>query len=632
MFQVLVHRIHLKNFKSVVNAGADLKALTVIVGSNSAGKSTLMQSLLLLCQSLGNGERSNHLSLNGPLVDLGYMGDVKNHRAESKESVLIEADLAVVDLGIVAIGSDEHDPTQSDEPRLHIAVEFDDSDEASYPLVTSVRVQGSLSNEGADPYLVDAAFEGIGKSKRNILTSGRITDQREMKTVDVNAVRMESFLPVQLLRKQTLSIFLEEFDSVVVKYRDVKEALQFFESLWMRTLEDFDFTRDISDFAEMVHALLVRSQRTLRFSPTHNSEISTTLGLFSDNIKKLVTDSVEKQLLIKSTPSDNEQRFWFEKESFLEDFFACEIFTVLDDQDVFFRFQKIRREIKQDGQTNPPEPFLAALYGRWQRAIKDVISRRVTYLGPIRQESMKPPKSIDGRDLGRNGEYAADRFFRLQNDPVKFWDTDSQKIVSLTLKEAVVRVLSDLRLVYGVEAHDGGRNETVFKVTPQSGGKELDLSAVGTGVSQLLPVLMAVLLTRPQEIVIIEQPELHLNPALEKALATFLLNSARCGRQIVVETHSEHLVNRLRRHIAEGTEAEKEAIGILFAQQTDGITQYHAAEISEIGGIVNWPQGFLDLGANEAKELLVAAKAKLEKLEAAAVSDLSNFPDGEVKA
>jgi len=337
-------------------------------------------------------------------------------------------------------------------------------------------------------------------------------------------------------------------------------------------------------------------------------------------------------LLIKSIPSDNARRFWFEKESFLEDFFACEIFTVLDDQDVFFRFQKIRKEIKKDGQTNPPEPFLAAFYGRSQRVIKDVISRRVTYLGPIRQESMKPPKSIDGRDLGRNGEYAADRFFRLQNDPVKFWDTDSQKIVSLTLKEAVVRVLSDLRLVYGVEAHDGGRNETVFKVTPQSGGKELDLSAVGTGVSQLLPVLMAVLLTRPQEIVIIEQPELHLNPALEKALATFLLNSARCGRQIVVETHSEHLVNRLRRHIAEGTEAEKEAIGILFAQQTDGITQYHAAEINEIGGIVNWPQGFLDLGANEAKELLVAAKAKLEKLEAAALPNLSNDADGEVEA
>ena len=66
MFRVLIHRIHLKNFKSVVNAGADLKALTVIVGSNSAGKSTLMQSLLLLSQSLGAAERSNHLSLNGP--------------------------------------------------------------------------------------------------------------------------------------------------------------------------------------------------------------------------------------------------------------------------------------------------------------------------------------------------------------------------------------------------------------------------------------------------------------------------------------------------------------------------------------------------------------------------------------
>jgi predicted ATPase len=626
MFQVLIHRIHLKNFKSVVNAGADLKALTVIVGSNSAGKSTLMQSLLLLCQSLESDERSNYLSLNGPLVDLGYMGDVKNHRAESKESVVIEVDLAAVDLDFVEIGSDAYDLTQSDEPRLHIAVEFEDSDESSHPSVTSVRVQGSLSNEGTDPYLVDAEFEGIVKSKRNILTSGRITDQREMKSVDVGALSMESFLPVQLLHKNTLSIILEDIDSVIVSYRNVKDALQLVESLWMQTLEDFDFTKDISDFAQMLYPLLQRSLRPLRYVSIKKPEISTTLGLMSDTIKKLVTDSVEKQLLIKSAPSDNQQRSWIEKESFLEDFLACEIFTVLDDQDYDFKLQRTSR-VRYSPELSP-----AALYGRLQRVIKHVISRRVTYLGPIRQRSMKPPPSIAARDLGRNGEYAADRFFRLQNKHVEFWDTATQRIISIALKEAVVRVLSDFGLVYGVEAYDGGRNETVFKVTPQSGGKEVDLSAVGTGVSQLLPVLMAVLLTRPQEILIIEQPELHLNPAIEKELATFLLNSARCGRQIVVETHSEHLVNRLRRHIAEGTEVEKEAIGILFAQQTDGITQYHAAEINDIGGIVNWPQGFLDLGANEAKELLYAAKAKLEKLEAAAMPNLSNDADGEVEA
>jgi predicted ATPase len=52
MFNVLVRNLHLTNFKSVTDGGADLKALTVIVGSNSAGKSTLMQSLLLLSQSL----------------------------------------------------------------------------------------------------------------------------------------------------------------------------------------------------------------------------------------------------------------------------------------------------------------------------------------------------------------------------------------------------------------------------------------------------------------------------------------------------------------------------------------------------------------------------------------------------
>jgi predicted ATPase len=629
MFRVLIHRIHLKNFKSVVNAAADLKALTVIVGSNSAGKSTLMQSLLLLSQSMGAAQRSNHLSLNGPLVDLGYMGDVKNHRADSKDSVLIEAELTAVGTELFDFDSNESELLESGERRAHLAVEFNDSAESSYPSVTSVRVQETLNTVEGETSLLDAVFEDILQSKRYFLTSGRIIDQKEMKTVDIGAVVMEGFLPTGLLEKQSMSILLEKYDSA--EGYSKQNFFQLLETQWKRTIRELGISEDIVDFAQNVYLFINRCSFRLEFDSSIDTKIkSSDPGLLSDMIKKLVADSVNKQLLITSTLSDNQQKLWYEKESFLEDFLASEIFTSIDDHG-FFGFGRFLRgrSVKQN-KTDLSSPL--DLYIKSRRIISNVISRRVTYLGPIRQRSMKPPPSIDGRDLGRNGEYAADRFFRLQNNSVKFWETDSQKIVSLTLKDAVIRVLSDFRLVYGVEAHDGGRNETVFKVTPQSGGKEVDLSAVGTGVSQLLPVLMAVLLTKPQEIVIIEQPELHLNPALEKALATFLLNSARCGRQIVVETHSEHLVNRLRRHIAEGDDAEKDAIGILFAQQTDGITQYHAAEISDIGGIVNWPQGFLDLGANEAKELLYAAKAKLEKLEAAALPNLSNDADGEVEA
>ena len=621
MFRVLIHRIHLKNFKSVVNAGADLKALTVIVGSNSAGKSTLMQSLLLLCQSLGSDERSNYLSLNGPLVDLGYMGDVKNHRAGSKESVLIEADLTADDMGLPDLDYYDSELLESGERRLHLAVEFNDSAESGYPSVTSVRVQESLNTAEGETSLMDAAFDGLLQSKRYYLTSGRIIDQKEMKTVDIGAVDIKDFLPTRLLMKQSMSILLEKYDSVR-NYRK-QEFLQLFETRWKLRIGDNGIAEDVVDFAETVSSIILSCLYRIRFDPSIDSKNKSadSFGPLSETVKKFVTDSVKKQLSMKSITIDDQQRPWFEKESFLQDFLACEIFTPLDG----YRFIGFERN-----QSDLPSP--ENLYNKARGKITTVISKRVKYLGPIRQRSIKPPPGIPSRNLGRDGEYAADRFFRLQNNPVRFWDPDLGKVIPLSLKEAVVRVLSDFELVYGVEAHDGGRNETVFKVTPQSGGKEVDLSAVGTGVSQLLPVLMAVFLTLPNEIVIIEQPELHLNPAIEKELATFLLNSARCGRQIVVETHSEHLVNRLRRHIAEGTEAEKEAIGILFAQQTDGVTQYHAAEINEIGGMVNWPRGFLDLGANEAKDLLYAAKAKLEKLEAAALPNLSNDADGEVEA
>jgi predicted ATPase len=152
----------------------------------------------------------------------------------------------------------------------------------------------------------------------------------------------------------------------------------------------------------------------------------------------------------------------------------------------------------------------------------------------------------------------------------------------------------------------------------------IDLTSVGVGVSQVLPVILLCLKSMPNAVILLEQPELHLHPAMQLKLADFLLACTQTGRQIIVETHSEHLVNRLRRRVAEDQTASlHEHIGLLFAEQSNGVSRYQPTTINRLGGLSgDWPSGFLDIGADEAGEFLLGAMRRRQE-----VADLEESKD-----
>jgi predicted ATPase len=110
----------------------------------------------------------------------------------------------------------------------------------------------------------------------------------------------------------------------------------------------------------------------------------------------------------------------------------------------------------------------------------------------------------------------------------------------------------------------------------------------------------------------LEQPELHLHPALQQRLGDFLLACANSGRQLIVETHSEYIVSRLRRRIAAAPEDSLvSTVEILFAEKDEqGDTHFRPVRANEYGGIEEWPKGFFDQTASEAQEILRAAVKK----------------------
>lgn len=232
---------------------------------------------------------------------------------------------------------------------------------------------------------------------------------------------------------------------------------------------------------------------------------------------------------------------------------------------------------------------------------------KVSRIGPVRRspdaERLAHPGPRD--DLGANGEHTA-AVLQARRDKeivVPLPDGYEKKV---TLGEALNRWLGWFGLADDVIARDRGRFGIDVEVIPPRTSVPVELASVGVGVSQVLPVITMCLLSEPADLLILEQPELHLHPALQKRMADFLLVFVRAGRQILVETHSDHLVNQLRFQVAADESDEiKDLVKLIFAEQKDGITTYRESEINEYGGLSeDWPDGFLDVSAKSAQDLV----------------------------
>ncbi|MGB8885199.1 MAG: AAA family ATPase [Candidatus Korobacteraceae bacterium] len=142
------------------------------------------------------------------------------------------------------------------------------------------------------------------------------------------------------------------------------------------------------------------------------------------------------------------------------------------------------------------------------------------------------------------------------------------------------------------------------------GGSESHaLADSGFGYSQVLPILARGLITTPGSTLIVEQPEVHLNPALQTRVADFLVAMARAGKQILVETHSEHVVNAVRVLSAEDETGHiASECTILYLEATGGKPNVHELSVKRDGTVPEWPRHFFGEAATLTGRLLRAQK------------------------
>ena len=194
------------------------------------------------------------------------------------------------------------------------------------------------------------------------------------------------------------------------------------------------------------------------------------------------------------------------------------------------------------------------------------------------------------------------------------WQENEQ----LDLIERLGQQLAELGLTRQVKAvvQDETRIEIqVGRLPPDRPTRSSDLvniADVGVGVSQTLPVLVALLAAAPGQLVYIEQPEIHLHPRAQVALARILADAARRGVQVVVETHSSLLLLGVQALVAEGTLGFDLVKLHWFARDRNGMTVVTTADLDRTGAFGDWPEDFGAVELQAQNQYIDAAEARLK--------------------
>ena len=294
-----------------------------------------------------------------------------------------------------------------------------------------------------------------------------------------------------------------------------------------------------------------------------------------------------------------------------------------------------------------PENALNVVYDR----LKHILNH-IKYLGPLRDRSTSSdsdniypeiiPLGLDGENFIKHYEFNKNKkiitilpYYEFNQSPTKDGNTPSdvknQDEIddgvknNPTFKEVntfTVREAFDWWIKYfGLGSFFEVMNNTEKPSQLDSYIRPIDLdhsvspASVGVGFSQIAPIILMCLTAEKNDVLIFEQPELHLHPALQQKLGDFFLQMSKLGIQIIIETHSDHILNRVRLRSLEDLKSFSKNVNIVFVEKEDKQSKFNQFKITEDGDFdfQTYPKGFFDQTSKDTFKLLKAKAIKQQK-------------------
>jgi predicted ATPase len=630
----MLTRWTISNFKSIREPiTLDLAPLTIFSGINSSGKSTLIQSILLVAQSFQSAVDDEALILNGQYIQLGRLQDVLHYGYDQE----------FIEVGFHWSPAEDEITSESLEIRLDARIAkgkrrrmFGKRSDKYHPYVTEstiafapyrlfhadkVGIKELSVKAEAKPNL--QLYSPLPGTLRQRIDEGVfnyvVNDQQQLqlsqesRTERLERVALTNLVPARMLVSvdNEISELIADVEWII----DMIDQAPSSRSLTYENVSDKTLSSQISNVFRQIELSGVTTIKKWESQKTGIARFRHTVIASGSRLSRIWM----LRQINQYTSSSSERRE-------LSQMLAAALSQYLRDKRPFSsRSNKISYE----------ERLLPAEYMAAVNQVQKVMGQQVYYLGPLRDEPRviysSPPLS-EQWDVGLKGEYTAAMLDEYRNFAIAYPLPPGEEFTGHyitkrgSLIDAVTLWLQRMGLIDSIDTEETPK--IGYRLTVNSPGltMSLDLTSVGVGVSQVLPTLVLALLAPVGSILIFEQPELHLHPKVQSVLGDFFLAISMLGKQCLVETHSEHLINRLRRRIVESEEATiLPQIRIYFAEKEGAVSQFREVKPNEFGAIVDWPKGFFDESENESSIILKKQLVKRRQANARAKKGKENI-------
>ncbi len=270
-----------------------------------------------------------------------------------------------------------------------------------------------------------------------------------------------------------------------------------------------------------------------------------------------------------------------------------------------------------------PDEMLTYYKNAWftpqLNAAQEQLFSTISYIGPLRERGQRHYRWTGSTpdSVGPTGNNAILALLASGTSDRKYNHKKKQPLS--TLEVIVAKALTEMGLVDGfkITRISDDRQDYDVKVKTKGSDVYTDIPDVGFGISQILPILVQLYYAPINSIIIMEQPELHLHPSAQSALADIMIaaisareNATPRNIQLIIETHSEHFLRRFQRRIAEKSLSE-DKFAAYFANSEESPAVLEPLQINLFGEIINWPKNFFgDING----DILAQTKAAMKRV------------------
>jgi Uncharacterized conserved protein len=551
----MIQKISFQNYKAFEKGEIKLKPITILLGANSVGKSSIINLLLMLQQTANSANYKSVLRLHGENVSMGECENIFRNK----------------------------------ETNNNIVVSFDFKSDSLLDLLKK-DLFNDFINQLIQPVQFLSQFaEGVLKTELNQFLNRRREIDNKLYTSKETFLKLlatlESLNNLNKKQSDVIKYYLKRNEGIVINDRKTLEILYDF-LIEIKTIKENQFTLSF----ELCYTK-TNKENTLKMKRVSISNNDRQILKIAFELNTKITGY--KDITITSDFSNGQDIIDSKaKIDFLKSInFNSTIFSWVPyfskTRDFFFR------HFDEDEECSIATRTICQIIEQSMNVIKSQLTKElVNHVSPLRAH----PK----------------RYYFLDKANINtVLDTlDGNSLTEILkeneiVKEKVNKWLKD----FGLHVDVSTLQDVIHKLKIQQYTLDLDITDVGFGISQILPVIVQGFLSFDGSLTMIEQPEIHLHPKMQADLADLFIDVVTGSspqksllrkqpnfipkKYLLIETHSEYLLRRLRRRISEGKISANDVAIYFIVPPNDANTSAEIQEkkVSEDGAF-EWPEDF----------------------------------------